>query len=755
MGHLVFFKHVKKNYYLTLGLLLCALLLAGLGYAFVQNLEHVYEDQARITLSAAASNVAHFYDYNLEDTLDYVDVLAKNFSLSTPNNTHKTPHNIKEKLLALGETSQRFPFIGIITRDGQAHLTAQDGLSVCLDEATRNALLLPPKTKNIYALAYTNDRGEYYSFYTQPVTLPQGEEAIFFVAKSYSSLRQSLLPPHLPGFIRYIVMDPHGTIVEGTFPSIAMGENILDVWQTSPKNSPESLLRLRKSLSHDQRDFAKIAIGNTYYYVSLAPTQFSHWSVGVFVAFDTVQDRLEKTVLVLISIGSAWFIFCVIMLIHVVQTQRREKKNSEYAAKRLQWLFDKSPCGVVRFKDDEQWTVLEYGSSFLSTIGITAKELRKKYHNSWAELVHPKDKEYIIEALQNALAMGEEITILEYRLSTGKSEPVWVLETLRLIEDESGRWFWSTIINISERKNKEIRDQNISVRYRYLFEASENILYEYDWQAQEFRTTAQFFKKFGYALPSHKADYYTLDLSIIHPDDMDLFSSMQAKLMAGGTSAESLMRLKNGHNNWIWCQLRQNSWLDAATNTTKAIGEIKNVDEETRCLQKLRDDVQRDAFTGLYNKTASTDLIQQEIINNHGERGVLCIIDVDNFKQVNDTLGHAVGDIVIKNLAEGLSTIFRSNDIVGRMGGDEYIVYLKNMPNLGVLLVKLDKVIEFFKQELEGEGLSVNISCSIGIALFPSDADNYEDLYTRADKALYRSKKKKGIYTFYDAKIDG
>ncbi len=751
----MFFKHSKKNHYLTLGLLLSALLLVGLGYAFLQNLEHIYEDQARITLNAAASNVAHFYDYNLEDTLDYAAVLSKNFSLSNQGSTHKNATNIKEKLFALGEISQRFPFVGIITRDGKAHVIGQQNSTITLDETTRNALLLPPKAKNIYALAHVNDRGEYYSFYTHPVTLALDEEAIFFIAKNHSNSRQSLLPPHLPGFIRYIVMDPQGNIVEGSFPSISMGENILDVWHASPKNSPEMLLQLRKSLSQNQTDFAKMAMGDSYYYVSLAPTKLSHWTVGVFIAFDTVQERLKKTVIIMISIGSAWFIFCVIMLVHVVRTQRREKENSEYAAQRLQWLFDKSPCGVVRFKDDAHWTVLEYGSSFLSTIDITAKDLRKKYHNSWEALVHPDDKEHIVTTLQKALADEDEITILEYRLSTDKAEPVWVLETLRLIEDESGRWFWSTIINITERKAKELRDQNISVRYRYLFEASENILYEYDWEAQELRTTAQFFKKFGYALPSHKADYYTVDLHIIHPDDMDLFHSMQAKLMAGSSSAESLMRLKNAHNNWIWCQLRQNSWLDAADNKTKAIGEIKNVDEETRCLQKLRDDVQRDAFTGLYNKTASTDLIQQELLNNHGERGVMCIIDVDNFKQVNDTLGHAVGDIVIKNLATGLSNIFRSNDIVGRMGGDEYIVYLKNMPNLGVLLVKLDKVLEFFKQELEGEGVKVHISCSIGIALFPSDANSYEDLYTRADKALYRSKKKKGIYTFYDAKIDG
>ncbi len=749
----MFFQKSKKKYsYFTLGLFFCAFLLVGLGYAFVQNLEKIYEEQARVTLNAVSANVAHFYDYNLDDALGYAEALAHNYTLHEKN---APKQSIDATLATLNKPSDKFPFMGIITHDATLHLVAQQGHKVEIDSVTINRLLLPPLNKNIYALAYMDDKGEHYSFYTKPITLAHGEEALFFVAKSYSSLNQSLMPTQLPSYIRYMIVNPQAQIAEGTFPYMTLGENMLDVLGSEPKNSAEVLRSLRDTVSLADSGFAKVYINNNAYYVSLTPTQQKEWIVGVFVSYNTVQNRLEKVIYVLMTIGATWFIFCVITLLHVVKTQWQAKKNSQDAAKRLQWLFDQSPSGVVRFNDDAQWTVLDYGNSFLSTIGITAKELRTTYNNSWAELIHPQDLDAIKQSLAETIEQGEDLAILEYRLKSQGQDPIWILENVRIINDESGRWFWSTLINISERKNQELRDQNMTVRYRYLFEASENILYEYNWNTQKLRTTVQFFKKFGYPLPAEKSDYYTVDLDIIHPEDMDLFQSMQAKLQTGGTAIESLLRLKNANGSWIWCQLRQNSWQDMTTNETKVIGEIKNVDEETRCLQKLRDDVQRDAFTGLYNKTASTEIIQQAVLNNQGERGVLCIIDVDNFKNVNDNLGHAVGDIVIKNLASGLASIFRSDDIVGRMGGDEYIVYLKNMPNLGVLLVKLDKVIEFFKQKLEGEGVVVNISCSIGIALFPTDADNYEDLYTRADKALYRSKKKKGIYTFYDAKIDG
>ncbi len=747
----MFFKNTKKKLsFITLSLCLGAILLTGIGYAFVQYLDKMYRAQAQDTLTTAAAGIAHHLHTHLVDYQNYVDMLVKTFE----QNSELQKKSLEAGLHNLRKRSDLFPFMGIITADKQAHTVSKTGFIIHIDNTTIDKLLLVPKVIPIHASVQVNGKDEDFIFFTSAVTLSSGEKGLFFTGRRHGTLQEALLPKGLQDSILYAIIDAQGSVLESTFPSINAGENLLREWAMAPENSTELMHDIGRTIAVAKPTFTTIYYQGESHFVNFAPTQEKNWSVVASISKDTLEAPLERIIFLLIATGVAWSIFCVIALFQFIKIQNNEKSATKFYAKRLQWLFDEVPAGVVRFKDDAEWTILEYGDSFLRSLGISKKELQEDYQQRWNNLIHPDDRTRVHHAMDAALQEGEEIIVLEYRVQTLQGTVTWILETARIMSDADGRWFWSIITNITERKKKEMREQNMSERYRYLFESSENILYEYNWNTQKLYTTKQFFKKFGYTLPVATADYYPVDDDIIHPDDMDLFHSMHAKLKAGGSSSEALVRIKNASDAWIWCQLRQGVWVDMNDSTTKAIGEIKNVDEETRNLLKLREDVQRDPFTGLYNKTASAELIEREIMLSQDKRGVLCIIDVDNFKQVNDNLGHAVGDIVIKNLANGLASIFRSDDIVGRMGGDEYIVYIKNMPNLGILLVKLDKVLDFFRQTLEGEGVKVKISCSVGIALYPSDASSYEELYVRADKALYRSKKKKGIYTFYDSKID-
>ncbi len=349
---------------------------------------------------------------------------------------------------------------------------------------------------------------------------------------------------------------------------------------------------------------------------------------------------------------------------------------------------------------------------------------------------------------------NQEIRTAEYRLLRKNNNFIYVMDRARAMEKNGESWFWCVIFDIDDLKKSQLQERSMIERYKHLLEMSDTILYEYDLSNHQFNISPQFFKKFQYPLPSEMhLENYPISKDIVHPDDMDLFMSMHMRIKVGGKTATALLRIKTYQGQWLWCQLSQTVWIDEA-GQLKAIGRIENVDKETRILHKLRDDVKRDSFTTLYNKTATAELVQKELSLDHNTRGAFCIIDIDNFKQVNSTFGHAMGDMVIKNLADGLSQIFRSDDIIGRIGGDEFIIYIKDIPNLRPLLLKIDNIQSFFRQSFEDTGVKVSISCSIGVALFPQDGTSYEQLYRNADKALYRSKMKKDTYTFFDAGID-
>ena len=116
-------------------------------------------------------------------------------------------------------------------------------------------------------------------------------------------------------------------------------------------------------------------------------------------------------------------------------------------------------------------------------------------------------------------------------------------------------------------------------------------------------------------------------------------------------------------------------------------------------------------------------------------------------------MGHAFGDEVLRSLGQQISTIFRATDIVGRAGGDEFIVFLKNITQAGDVRKEAKKVEDFFKDFKAGEYTKYSATASIGVAIFPEEGSDFESIYKAADKALYRAKERgKNQLAFYKEK---
>ena len=160
--------------------------------------------------------------------------------------------------------------------------------------------------------------------------------------------------------------------------------------------------------------------------------------------------------------------------------------------------------------------------------------------------------------------------------------------------------------------------------------------------------------------------------------------------------------------------------------------------ESTRELQGKAD---TDLLTGLYNKITTERMIAEYIEKNPKGQGVLFLVDVDNFKKVNDTMGHAFGDEVLRNLGMRLKSLFRSTDIIGRIGGDEFVVFLININDLDIIEREARKLERFFRTFEVGEYVKYSVTASLGAAIYSIDGQSFEDLYKNADKALYNAKK--------------
>lgn len=168
--------------------------------------------------------------------------------------------------------------------------------------------------------------------------------------------------------------------------------------------------------------------------------------------------------------------------------------------------------------------------------------------------------------------------------------------------------------------------------------------------------------------------------------------------------------------------------------------------------RQLEDKADTDLLTELNNKAATERKIQEYIDENPDGRAMMFILDIDNFKKINDTMGHAFGDTLLKTLGKEIKTEFRTTDIIGRTGGDEFMVFLKNITDDAIVEREANRITRFFHDfKAGGDYVKYSATASIGCAIFPDDAASFKDLYVAADQALYRAKKRgKNQLVFYN-----
>lgn len=147
-----------------------------------------------------------------------------------------------------------------------------------------------------------------------------------------------------------------------------------------------------------------------------------------------------------------------------------------------------------------------------------------------------------------------------------------------------------------------------------------------------------------------------------------------------------------------------------------------------------------DGLTGAYNKRATEAYINKILTQMPDEKGTFVILDVDKFKDVNDRYGHAAGDTVLHELAKTFFRHFRKDDIIGRIGGDEFVIYMRNIESKEIASARVKNLIENVRslpfEEMNGN----HVTISVGIAFVPEAGNCYMDLYKNADTALYETK---------------
>lgn len=208
----------------------------------------------------------------------------------------------------------------------------------------------------------------------------------------------------------------------------------------------------------------------------------------------------------------------------------------------------------------------------------------------------------------------------------------------------------------------------------------------------------------------------------------------------GGTSSlrYDFMMSEDGKT-YFWIRITAYIYSWKGDGTIRMFTYRQNINEEKLLEVQMLEKAHRDSLTKLFNKEATEENIRQRLEQEPGERFAFFILDVDEFKMVNDTNGHAFGDVVLQRVARILEKNFRKDDILGRIGGDEFVAFFR-AGELEAIRKKADELCRALNTKIVSGKKSYEIAVSIGVAVAPFHGRSFQALYRKADEALYKRK---------------
>lgn len=442
----------------------------------------------------------------------------------------------------------------------------------------------------------------------------------------------------------------------------------------------------------------------------------------------------------------------------------RYGKNTAYSD--LEPFGNLFVTAIIKVALDPLITILYANDVFYEKLGCSKKSFQERYKNSLKEIMIEEDIAVFYQKMMFPNKKGEVTSYIHIQqnydtkynfMIQGKVSEECYKEQYKIIN--------CIMVDITEFVLIQERLELEEERYRIISDISNDINFEYDFE----KDTVYFSEKFTEVFHrNHIIEAFRTNKAVkdaIHGGDLDEYHSIFRYHISDEKSKYKELRIKVDNQDYAWFGIQYTSIFNKYGQSIKLFGRIMNIDKEKKEMEQLIKKSQIDTMTKLLNKKTTELKVEQYLRKMpFNKLGALIIIDVDDFKNVNDSSGHLMGDKVLMEIANIIRHTFRSSDIMGRIGGDEFLVFMKDVTNEDQIKEKLKHLCDEIhlcslneKNNVEDNLLVVcekdwngSISVSIGVAVQRLRKYSFQDLFHQADQALYCSKEKgKNQYTIF------
>lgn len=430
-------------------------------------------------------------------------------------------------------------------------------------------------------------------------------------------------------------------------------------------------------------------------------------------------------------------------LIDKLHKERQERK-------RLDDLIYELPVGVAIIKSGDRVLVEVANTEFLESKGYERKELLE--NTDLTKYIYRADREKFLELLENCRS-NKKIEKLELRIIAKNGELRWEYLQCQLYYYRNAiPYYILTTWDINERKKLEDDLRLMDEQYQMLEEVAEEFPFEYDVAAERFRVPQKYYENGKVTDRNKKYASVAEMLGDIYKEDHEVFMKALQKAATREITGNIDYRLNIAPEGkrpvYVWYRTFYRSMRGGDEKISRIIGRSYDISYDRGIQEKLSEEMRRDPLTRLLNKVAVGEAIRNFLAEHPQGTHVLFLVDIDNFKRINDSFGHTVGDTVITDIAQSIGKLFQKTDIVGRIGGDEFLAFMTNT-TVEDAAARAERLCKEVSKKLIGDEAEVSVTLSVGMSVYKTDGEDFETLFDMADRAMYQTKRAgKNCYSF-------
>lgn len=510
-------------------------------------------------------------------------------------------------------------------------------------------------------------------------------------------------------------------------------------------NSNDIIEAMQNDLEKKQKGSITFQLEDNTRYAYYSPIAKADWYMLTILPQTTVQDEMEynlkQTLLLAVKITSILLlIYIYFFYLHYRGSQEVKKMNKQMDA-----IISNTPGSSYKHEVTKPESIQFFKQDDRLIAGYTKEEINALIKKDIYALISTEDYLLLLDSLQEL----EPNTVKSntYRIKNKQNQIQWIFDQRQIINEENKSSYYVEVLDITEMKKVQEQLMISEERYQMILKETESVIFEWNTYTDQISFSDLWTSKYGY--PNRLDDFLGFTSKYFEQRENSYIPLIESMVAGKVISDQIECILPKANGEEVWVKIFAKAILNDQGYLLRIVGSISDISQEKQASIQLLERAQKDGLTMTYNRVTLEKLITQEIEKHPEQCHIMFVMDIDNFKLINDTLGHACGDEALRKFSSALIANFRENDIVGRLGGDEFSVFMR-YPNEHTS-EQIESKCRSFLTAISKISLSKNeshrIQCSIGIATYPADGKTYQQLYECADRRMYEAKNR-GKNTF-------